>query len=156
MAENLNYNASGSKCYDNQDSYCDTYGRLYNWETAKTACPSGWHLPSDDEWDVLVNSVGGSSTTGRHLKATSGWYSDGYSNGNGLDSFGFSALPGGYGDSGSFRNVGNVGSWWSSTEYDSSSAYGRNMGGGGIVLWGSSYKSTLLSVRCLTGLVGTW
>jgi len=46
MAENLNYNAEGSKCYDNYPSICEAYGRLYDWETAKTACPDGWHLPS--------------------------------------------------------------------------------------------------------------
>jgi len=39
MAENLNFNAEGSKCYENQESNCQKYGRLYNWNTAKTACP---------------------------------------------------------------------------------------------------------------------
>jgi len=57
MAENLNYEASGSKCYDNKPANCKKYGRLYNWNTAKTACPSGWHLPSDDELDTLLRYV---------------------------------------------------------------------------------------------------
>ena len=57
MAENLNYEASGSKCYDNKPANCSKYGRLYNWNTAKTACPSGWHLPPDDEWDTLLRYV---------------------------------------------------------------------------------------------------
>jgi len=57
MAENLNYEASGSKCYDNKPANCDKYGRLYNWNTAKTACPSGWHLPASYEWDVLLRYV---------------------------------------------------------------------------------------------------
>jgi len=49
MAENLNYNAANSVCYDNKPANCTKYGRLYNWETAKEACPVGWHLPSDEE-----------------------------------------------------------------------------------------------------------
>jgi hypothetical protein len=47
MARNLNYNASGSMCYDNNQSNCAKYGRLYNWATARTVCPAGWHLPSE-------------------------------------------------------------------------------------------------------------
>jgi hypothetical protein len=52
MAENLNYNASGSKCSGNSESNCQKYGRLYNWSTARNACPKGWHLPSDAEWSL--------------------------------------------------------------------------------------------------------
>jgi uncharacterized protein (TIGR02145 family) len=147
MAKNLNFNASGSVCYDNQNSYCDTYGRLYDWATARTACPNGWHLPSDAEWDVLMNSVGGSSTAGRHLKATSGWYD----NGNGLDTYGFAALPGGRGHSGgNFSSVGNYGYWWSSTEYDSNYAYGRIMRYNyENVDRGNGDKVNMFSVRCV-------
>jgi hypothetical protein len=58
MTENLNYNASGSKCYNNINDYCNDYGRLYDWATAMAACPSGWRLPSEEEWyegeDVLL------------------------------------------------------------------------------------------------------
>ena len=57
MAENLNYNASGSKCHDNLESNCDIYGRLYNWNTAKKACPKGWFLPNNAEWEGLKSSV---------------------------------------------------------------------------------------------------
>jgi len=124
MAENLNYNASGSKCYDNSESNCQKYGRLYDWETAKSACPKGWHLPSDEEWQILVDFAGGSSEAGTILKASSGWAE----NGNGTDAFGFSALPGGDGYSvGFFYGVGEYGYWWSATEYDASNAYGRYM-----------------------------
>ncbi|MDR0518115.1 MAG: hypothetical protein LBH25_13840, partial [Fibromonadaceae bacterium] len=70
MAENLNYNAKGSKCYDNKDANCKKYGRLYSWETAKTACPSGWHLPTKEEWAKLQDFAGGSDT---NLKTKSGW-----------------------------------------------------------------------------------
>jgi len=50
MAENLSYNAGGSRCYDNLGNNCKKYGRLYNWSMAKSACPKGWHLPSKVEW----------------------------------------------------------------------------------------------------------
>ena len=74
MAENLNYNATDSKCYDNRESNCTTYGRLYDWYTATTvACPSGWYLPSNNEWGTLENTVGYSATTQTKLKSKSGW-----------------------------------------------------------------------------------
>jgi uncharacterized protein (TIGR02145 family) len=172
MAENLNYNASGSKCYgddtggDSQDR-CATYGRLYNWATAmansasssdnpsgvKGVCPNGWHIPSNAEWDELMTAVGGSSTAGQYLKATSGWYNCGTS-GSGSnylceDAFGFSALPGGLGSfDGSFSDVG-YGYWWSATaEYDASYAYYRGMGYYAYVNMYPSGKTHLFSVRC--------
>jgi uncharacterized protein (TIGR02145 family) len=155
MAENLNYNASGSKCYDNKESNCQKYGRLYTWATAKTACPSGWHLPSDVEWQSLVNFAGGDNIAGKKLKAKSGWNNDKEGNsGNGTDEFGFSALPGGYsgsgGSDGSFYDVGNYGLWWSATEHDAANAWYR------LMLYGyasvgrlSNDKSIFLAVRCV-------
>ena len=142
MAENLNYAASGSKCYDNKPENCQKYGRLYDWSTAKKACPSGWHLPSKAEWDVLGDDS-------KKLKAKSGWNN----NGNGTDEFGFSALPGGYGNSdGSFYNVGNYGYWWSANEYEDYSyyAYYRNMVYYyDYAFWGYDFKSILRSVLCV-------
>jgi len=144
MAENLSYNANGSKCYDNKPANCDEYGRLYDWNTAIMACPKGWHLPSKTEWEVLTAMVGGENTEGKHLKAKSGWKN----NGNGLDPFGFSALPGGYGNSDG--GVGYYGRWWSASEDNSDGAYGRIMGYNyEIADWGSYDKSYLFSVRCL-------
>jgi uncharacterized protein (TIGR02145 family) len=111
MAENLNYNASGSKCYDNLESNCKKYGRLYDWNTAMKVCPSGWHLPNKAEWDVLSNFVGGEKVAGKHLKAKNGWEN----NGNGQDTYGLAALPGGIG-SNFFSGAGDYGKWWSSSE----------------------------------------
>jgi len=59
IAENLNYNASGSKCYNDSTANCGKYGRLYNWETAMKACPKDWHLPVNDEWEILLSNLGG-------------------------------------------------------------------------------------------------
>jgi len=146
MAENLNYNASGSKCYDNDESNCQKYGRLYNWSTALTACPKGWHLPSNAEWGTLVDLAGGEKA-GNILKASNGWKN----NGNGVDAVGFSALPGGRGYSdGSFNYVGNYGYWWSASEYLSDDAYYRYMDCNyESVNYYNNGKGYLYSVRCL-------
>ncbi|MDA3891960.1 MAG: PEGA domain-containing protein [Salinivirgaceae bacterium] len=95
MAENLNYKTTNSYCYDDNTSNCQKYGRLYTWQAAKNACPSGWHLPSDGEWKLLEKQLGmklkktdkigyRGTNQGRELKATSGWNS----NGNGTEFYG--------------------------------------------------------------------
>jgi uncharacterized protein (TIGR02145 family) len=147
MAQNLNCDVSGSKCYDNDPASCTKYGRLYDWSAAKSACPGGWHLPSDEEWDALVTAVGGSSTAGTKLKSKSGWNNDG----NGTDDYGFSALPGGLGYSaGNFNSVGDNGNWWSSTENNASNAYYRNMYYLiAFVGRNNNDKSNYFSVRCV-------
>jgi uncharacterized protein (TIGR02145 family) len=110
MAENLNFEAKGSMCYDNDTANCQKYGRLYNWETAMKACPGDWHLPNEKEWKILVDFLGGEKIAGKKLKAESGWNN----NGNGEDKYGFSALPGGNSNTkGNFNYVGNNGYWWS-------------------------------------------
>ena len=146
MAENMNFDCEGSKCYSPPKN-AEKYGRLYDWETAKKACPPGWHLPSNEEWDGLVDFAGGKDTAGKKLKAKSGWNE----NGNGTDSYGFSALPGGYGVSDSFfDDVGDGGNWWSATEDDSDDAYCRNMNYDNSLVGRDYYdKSLLFSVRCV-------
>jgi uncharacterized protein (TIGR02145 family) len=154
-------------------SNCDKYGRLYDWATAmaldascnstscsgyvsakhRGICPSGWHIPSNAEWTTLISYVESekecSSCAGTHLKATSDWNS--YSGITNLDTYGFSALPGGFGSSdGFFNTVGDYGSWWSANEVYSYDAYGRYMS------YNYEYadylnlnKYGLFSVRCL-------
>jgi len=146
MAENLNYNAGSSVCYNNLPSNCNTYGRLYNWNTALTACPSGWHLPSVTEWNVLTSYAGGAPTAGTKLKAKNGWNSD-----DGTDDFGFSALPGSYGlSNGNFAdNIGNSGYWWSASGWSNNADY-RFMQHNRSQVYGDDVgKGALLSVRCL-------
>jgi uncharacterized protein (TIGR02145 family) len=178
MAENLNYAAEGSKCYNNDPANCATYGRLYDWATAmalpsscnstfcasqinakhRGVCPSGWHMPSNAEWDALFRFAGDTNgtpsiynsptpTANRYLKATSGWNSGG----NGEDTYGFAALPGGYGDyNGRFGHVGYYGCWWSASEGRSDYAYYRSMlyNDEGSNCWGHNDKRHLFSVRC--------
>ncbi|MCL1966570.1 MAG: hypothetical protein FWF67_01665 [Fibromonadales bacterium] len=188
MAENLNYNASGSRCYgdntggDSQGN-CAIYGRLYNWATAmnipssynsssynpspsikyRGVCPEGWHLPSNAEWDKLMRYVDGTSgtespytseTAGKHLKAKESWSNCGYL-GSGKtylceDTYGFSALAGGYGSSLGDGEVDLNGRWWSASEYDNRNAYRRLMGNTHERVTSLNYgKSYLFSVRCL-------
>jgi uncharacterized protein (TIGR02145 family) len=142
MAENLNYNADGSKCYDSKEANCQKYGRLYDWNTAKSACPKGWLLPINAEWDRLIAAVGGKDMAGKYLKATS-W--------DGLDIYGFSALPGGYGNSNSYfdNDVGNSSNWLTASEqgkFYRSIDKDRD----GFYLY-SGNESGLFSVRCLQG-----
>jgi len=112
MKENLNLNAEGSVCYGNKPENCEKYGRLYNWETAMKACPAGWRLPSNKDWDKLAKIVCGKDDKCRKLKSKTGWGG----NYNGTDEFGFSAQPGGTGYSDSnFYSVGSSGVWWSAT-----------------------------------------
>jgi uncharacterized protein (TIGR02145 family) len=150
LAENLNYKTpSGSWCYDNDESNCKKYGRLYDWNTAMGACPAGWKLPDTTAWDVLKTSAGGRETAGRKLKSRSGWKE----NGGGTDDYGFSALPGGhrYSDGG-FYDAGSIGYWWTSTEYDVSDAYLRYMNYGNDGLYENYYyldRNEGYSVRCV-------
>ena len=147
FAENLNYAEKGSKCYENKDDNCAKYGRMYDWAMALKVCPAGFHLPSDDEWATLENSVGGSITASTKLKSAEGWNK----NGGGTDDYEFSALPGGYGASdGAFRDAGYDGLWWSATESIADNAWSRYMRSGNV--WVDRYanpKTSLFSVRCV-------
>jgi uncharacterized protein (TIGR02145 family) len=147
MAKNLNFAATASKCYQNSDANCAAYGRLYDWATAKTSCPTGWHLPSDVEWTFLEAAVGGNATAGNVLKATGLW--NPYTGIVNSDNFGFSALPGGANFGGSFSNMGYNGFWWTSTS-NGSGAYGRDMYYGIPYVYHGSYSQTIgFSVRCI-------
>ncbi len=146
MAENLNFSTnSGSWCYDNNTTNCNRYGRLYNWQTARDACPPGWHLPNDAEWSQLTNYL--RSNIGTRLKSRNGWSE----NGNGTDEFGFSALPGGTRvGSGVFGLINYHGYWWTATSQRTNDAWLR------IVYYNysnidriSDSKELGLSVRCV-------
>jgi len=147
MAENLNIDIQGSKCYRDDPENCKKYGRLYYYGIAVQACPKGWHLPSDKEWQMLVDFVG--ADAGKKLKAKEGWDK----NGNGTDEYGFAALPGGIGGSdGNFGYVGGFGIWWSATESGADGAYGRGMdcsGDEGVFRNYGNKGIELFSVRCL-------
>ncbi|MDR2593785.1 MAG: hypothetical protein LBC87_03340 [Fibromonadaceae bacterium] len=158
MAENLDYdvNGSGSVCHSKDPANCDKYGRLYNWTTAMIACPSDWRLPTNDDWEELISYVesenGCSDCAGIYLKSKNDWNDYNGKSGNGKDTYGFEALPGGDGrSSGEFLNIGNGGFWWTATG-NANSAHHRNMGyyydRVALDYHGDRY---LFSVRCVQG-----
>lgn len=127
MAQNLNYITDNSYCYDDNPSNCTKYGRLYTWADATTACPTGWHLPTYDEWKTLFAAVGGLSTAGAKLNARTGWPA--YDDIPNEDAYGFAALPAGYRSSGGgFYSAGSYAAFWSATEGNSNYAYGMYPG----------------------------
>jgi uncharacterized protein (TIGR02145 family) len=148
FAENLNYQIPDSSlrndeegwCYDNAPANCTKYGRLYEWHQAMVACPPGWHLPSDQEWMELEIAIGMTPyladdygerqlLIGQKLKSTSGWNEEGFGNGN--DSIGFAALPGGlhtfYMGADLFQGLGEYGKWWTSTDETTPESFVRRI-----------------------------
>ncbi|MCL1957465.1 MAG: fibrobacter succinogenes major paralogous domain-containing protein [Fibromonadales bacterium] len=156
MAQNLNYNADGSRCYKLEEANCTTYGRLYNWKQATSnICPSGWHLPSDVEWGTFLMFIdsgckllGDCPMAGKLLKTTSGWDN----NGNGTNAYGFAALPSGkYISADGSIDIGKSGTWWTSTESSGTAASGRRIeyDKDGTLRIGNLSKDYFYSVRCL-------
>jgi len=113
MAENLDYDDGRSFCYNDDSTNCIKYGRLYHWETAKRACPSGWSLPSVDQAKDLLFSVK-YTESGLSLKSAAGWNN----NGGGSDDFGFTAKPGGILSDDGYVGEGFVMGFWTSSAYD--------------------------------------
>lgn len=135
LAQNLNYKVEGSYAYDDKESNRDKLGLLYTWEAAKKACPKGWHLATDSEWSMLVNEFGGTNKAGKALKSKKGWNEDG----NGTNSSGFNALPGGKRSTGgSYRNQGYFAFWWSSTPTNEE---------GKVWIWDIGYGGPDMSIK---------
>ena len=118
---------TGAYCnYDNDANNADTYGSLYNWyavNDSRNIAPTGWHVPTDEEWQTLVDYLGGDDIAGGKMKetGTTHWNSP---NEGATNESGFSALPGGYRyGNGNYYSMGGNASFWSSTEYDSDSNY---------------------------------
>jgi uncharacterized protein (TIGR02145 family) len=132
MAENLNYKTGSSWCYEDDEFYCKKYGRLYDWNTAAKACPAGWHLPSDSEWNELESSAG---------KGIAG---------------AISALKGGWRDSNAgekasrWRDLDENGGWWTSTVFEATgSVQARQLSSNGSFSSMLKNKSDALSVLCI-------
>lgn len=148
MAENLNYKFSNSKAYNNDESFRNGVGLLYNWEDAMQACPVGWHLPSEEEFQVLVDNFEEMSKPAQALKSSSGW-----SRGNGTNSSGFNALPAGwYTHISGFYNLRLYCYFWTSTIYNEpnpADAYMITITFHDHLLSGPENTNTYASVRCI-------
>jgi uncharacterized protein (TIGR02145 family) len=112
-------------------------------------CPTGWHIPTDGDWNALITAVGGSSTAGRKLKAKDGWEN----NGNGTDEYGFRAFPAGYREFGGGNKFGNLGwltGWWSITQSKAHMAYPLKIYSSDNNVSGlEDFKEAMYSVRCV-------
>ena len=153
MAKNLNYAATGSSCYENLTSNCNSYGRLYTWTLAKNVCPSGWHLPSKDEFSTLFSAVGGTSTAGKKLKSQYGWDPKiGGADGNGTDDYGFAAYPAGeIASNGKSVYMGEYAFFWNSKEAKDGYAYYVYIQNTNGQVYMSAYadENDKYSVRCI-------
>ncbi|MBC8215271.1 MAG: hypothetical protein H8E64_02020, partial [Candidatus Marinimicrobia bacterium] len=129
--------------YDNNESNATTYGYLYNWyavDDTRNIAPEGWHVPTDDEWQTLVDYLGGSSIAGGKMKetGTEHWNSP---NTGATNESGFMALPGGFRSyNGGYTNMGYNCYFWSSTESSSTNAWYRILSYNNSDVYRSSYS----------------
>ena len=151
-----NTNKGAYAIYNNENANNNIYGKLYNWyavSDSRGLCPSGWHVPSDNEWTTLTNYLGGQSIAGKKIKTTGTvfWQSP---NTEASNESGFSALPGGFRSvDGSFNSIRINAFFWSATENDGLAWYRNLYYYNSIVNRSNStlglVKSSGASVRCL-------
>ena len=143
----LEYSPDGDGC--DEAWSLNEYGRLYNWyavDDSRSLCPSGWHVPTDGEWTVMMDFLGGESVAGGQLKTDYGWYNGG----NGTNTSGFSGLPGGYRNPiGDFNSAGLLGYWWSSSPSGANAWYRDLNSFDEIVFRTTSNQRFGFSVRCV-------
>ncbi|OWV02269.1 hypothetical protein B7994_03430 [Fibrobacter sp. UWR2] len=172
MAENLNIGVDEYQdriaCYRNDDEECDSLGTYFKWDDAmdfksvftsvddyycrhneerRGVCPKGWHLPSEDEWRELIETVGDSLSANHILKSKNGWQQE-----SGLDTYGFNAVSGGY-NPGSRWSTGRerFAYFWSRTESSREVARGISFSGENCSFVKMDFveKGTNMPVRCL-------
>ena len=143
--------------YNNNETLGDIHGKLYNWFTVsqsinsnKNVCPTGWHVPSNNEWNILTDYLGGYAIAGGKLKEV------GYTNWNNPNTDAtnitlFSALPSGnLSHDGYYGYIGSYGFWWSSSDKVSDAAWGSHMySNSGDVGYDGYNKNAGFSIRCL-------
>lgn len=153
--ENAGKEGKPAWCYFANDAANDSiYGKLYNWYAVsdpRGIAPSGWHVPSDDEWTQLTDYLGGGVVAGAKMKSETGWFRDS----NGTNETGFSGLPGGSrGSNGEFsappERGGTIGCWWSSTEVYNDCGWTRYLSYTVDYAYKDYYSKELgFSVRCI-------
>jgi uncharacterized protein (TIGR02145 family) len=138
----------------------EAYGRLYNWSAvhdSRGLCPEGWRVPNDDDWDELIEYLGGEEVAGGKLKslrtapiAHPRWESP---NTGATNDYNFEGVPSGYRTSlGQFEMVGYYAEWWSSTEYNADLATTRYIGyDDAAMYYGYGRKRAGYPVRCISG-----
>jgi len=138
MLDNLNYDATGSYCYDDKMINCNKFGKLYTWETAFDACPPGWRLPSESEMRRLVEFFGNPTTIADILTKT--------------PPEGFNIpFSGSRYFSGEYAGIGEYFVMWTSNEVDSEKAtcFSLDQEGKERITWPDYLKTAGFSVRCV-------
>lgn len=147
--------SSGADYYNNDPVTGATYGVLYNWAAASNinnVCPTGWHVPSNQEWTTLINFAGGSATAGGLLKErdTAHWN---YPNFNATNFTGFTALPGGLRhNTGGYQYLTDYGYWWTSSQGTANPSFAYNVKmsyADEVVLQYESNQRGGFAIRCL-------
>ncbi len=147
-------------CQNNDTNNCAIYGGLYQWneamaystfQKAQGICPSGWHIPTNEEFAYLASYLGGASSTGSHLKeiGTSHWTSG---NSDADNTTGFSAFGSGYGINPNFLGFGSQALFWSSTRADANTSNYWSLSSANANLSGGAQaqaNSSGLAVRCV-------
>ncbi|MDD5695848.1 MAG: FISUMP domain-containing protein [Bacteroidales bacterium] len=160
-------------CYNDEDTNCTAYGGLYSWSEvmqhstypgSQGICPKGWHVPSDEEYKILEGTVDSlyavgdpqwdltgwrGSNAGKRLRSTAGWAGGG----NGTDTFGFHALPGGYrAEEDGFNGGDSSAYFWAFSSIGSESSYSRHLGSGSPQIGRNTLAAgNGLSLRCIKG-----
>jgi uncharacterized protein (TIGR02145 family) len=137
-------------CYYNFDTANGIrYGKLYNWHAVndpRGLAPEGWRIPSNADWDELIEKLGGNDVAAAKMKSAQGWQGTG----NGNNQSGFKGLPGGIcRPNSSFNSIGMFGYWWSSSQYLAANAWDRILYYNNTVIRSNHHKASGLSVRCI-------
>lgn len=113
LGDNLNYKSEGSFCLKDEEDNCAAYGRLYTWDAARTACPEGFRLPTQEDFESLWTAAGADFNAGYLVKTTYGWKG----NTNGNDTLKFSAMAAGNRfDDGTYGNLEKFAFFWTSDD----------------------------------------
>ena len=150
MTRNLDVNIMHSYCYEDKESNCARYGRLYVWQSAAQACQSrgdGWRLPTDEEWRELAKHYGGVSADSED-KGKAAYKALLSGGGSGFDA----VLGRGRSEDGQYARLEAHGFYWTASEIDSANGWFYNFGSGGQALHrqdGGGDKKSAFSVRCV-------
>ncbi len=149
MTKNLNYATDSSYCFRNYPANCNVFGKLYQWDEAFAAVPTGWHIPSDDEWQVLVNHLGGDAVAGGAMKSTSALWLP--TNSGATNSSYFNALPGGLINNHRFVDSGAAAYFWTSSEIDTAKVGARSVyfGNTSVTKFSFAKDRYKVAVRCV-------
>jgi uncharacterized protein (TIGR02145 family) len=139
--------------FNNDEGNGQTYGKLYNWYVAsdsRNACPVGWHVPSETDFYILLDAVGGNPTAGGALKSVTGWDAP---NTGATNASGFTALPAGNrsdSNNGAFYSQGFYTFYWTTWNFNDFTGYKLSLGS----TWSDGLMSTEDkprggSIRCL-------